>query len=132
MGKSIYVNEDEYDFLIRVIEDAMLTQGELDSTWYDNAHTILVKLGYPKDRINEIDYRLMRKDFRFNRPRCCQEKDVNDAAMKARNGLLDELDEWASSDDPEINRPAKRKGDPIHPSGRLRRKLESMRSGNLL
>lgn len=90
MGK-IYVNDGEYDFLVRLIEDTMLTEGELDSEWYECAENLLIKLGYPESYRKEITERLNKKDFRFKRPRCCQERDVKDATMRENTRVLDTL-----------------------------------------
>ena len=47
---------------------------------------------------------------------------------KERGKILDELFEWVKpEEDNELDRPAKYKGDPIHPSGRLKKKIKAMR-----
>jgi hypothetical protein len=61
----IYVNLHEYEFLIRAIEDAMLTYGELDSDSYDAAESLLKKLGYPQYYRDDIKKRLKEQDFRW-------------------------------------------------------------------
>lgn len=59
----------EYNFLVNLIEDAMLTCGEISADEYDCAESLLRKLGYPEVYRNEIQSRLEKQDFRY-KERC--------------------------------------------------------------
>lgn len=63
---NLYVNQEEYNFLINLIEEAMLTCGEIDADSYDYADSLLQKLNYPPSYIHEIHTRLANGDFRYD------------------------------------------------------------------
>ena len=46
-----------------------------------------------------------------------------------REKVLDELWAWTEGDDNELDRHATHKGDYVHPSGRLRKKIAELRAG---
>jgi hypothetical protein len=66
---NLYVNQKEYDFLVNLIEEAMLTCGEIDADGYDCADSLLKKLGYPEIYRNNIWSKIVCKDFRY-KERC--------------------------------------------------------------
>lgn len=68
----IYVNLNEYNFLVNIIEAAMLTRGEIDSDGYDAAESLLKKLGYPEAYRNEISEKIAAGKFRYLYPRHLQ------------------------------------------------------------
>ncbi len=66
---NLYVNQMEYNFLVNLIEEAMLTCGEIDADGYDCADSLLKKLGYPEVYRNDIWSKVVCKDFRY-KERC--------------------------------------------------------------
>ena len=50
--------------------------------------------------------------------------------QQVRQKVLDELDRWCTPEDNELDRPAKHKGDYVHASGRLRKKIETLRKND--
>jgi hypothetical protein len=66
---NLYVNQKEYDFLVNLIEEAMLTRGEIDSDGYDCSDSLLKKLGYPEVYRNGIWNKIVCKDFLY-KERC--------------------------------------------------------------
>lgn len=52
---------------------------------------------------------------------------LSEAIRSEQKRVLDELDKWCTPEDNELDRPAKYKGDYVHASGRLRKKIESLR-----
>ena len=69
---NLYVNQNEYNFLVNLIEDAMLTRGEISADGYDAAYSLLKKLGYPLGYVDSIRQRLENGDYRYLVPRCNQ------------------------------------------------------------
>lgn len=63
---NLYVNQEEYNFLVNLIEEAMLTCGEISASDYDCADSLLQKLHYPSSYIHEINTRLANNDFRYD------------------------------------------------------------------
>ena len=87
---NLYVNQMEYNFLVNLIEDAMLTCGEIDADGYDCSESLLRKLGYPEVYRNEIQSRLEKQDFRY-KERC---KVPSHSDFDKLQSVLNDLEKW--------------------------------------